>query len=965
MADTDIISIDFMNSYKDKKVPWGFNGLGFIVFKRTYARIIEGENRTEEWYETIRRCINGAQKIGAQYTKEEAERLFDYIFNLKCNFAGRMLWQLGTDTVNRFGSNGMINCWFCSINSIKAFTFLFENLMLGGGVGFSVRKEDVHELPKVKKNVIIENKNTKDADFIVPDSREGWVRLLQNILESYFNTGKGFSYSCILVRGAGEKINGFGGTASGPQVLIDGMDKICKILKSREGKKLRSIDALDVCNIIGSIVVAGNVRRSSEISLGDPDDYLFLRAKRWDLGNIPNWRAMSNNTIYADNFSHISNDFWQGYDGNGEAYGLINLPLIQKYGRLKDRREDNAVGMNPCVSGDTLILTDKGYIRIDSIIGQKVNIWNGFEWSEVVPSITGYNQSVMKIILSDGRSIKCTPYHRWIISTNYTGGENEKRSIELRIGDKIIKNNFPVVSGGNKIDKSEAYTQGFISADGMDGYKYFWVYGEKKICEKRFKGKRRNYPHTSSTGIDRYQFMYDFEAKPKDYVPLDWNLESRLNWIAGLLDGDGTELKEGGAQICSIDKNFLLEIQKLLSITGVQSKVVHASDEGYKEMPDGHGTSKKYFCQNLWRICIGATQIQFLKSLGMHCERLSFEKNPNRDASQFVKIVGIEDAGYEDIVYCFTEPKRHTGIFNGILTGQCGEIGLADFESCNLSELYLNNLSSKEEMLDCAKLLYKVQKVINSLNFLHEESNKIVHKNMRIGIGITGICQSLNKIEWCDYVYNEMRKFDVEWSRLRDWNESIRMTTTKPSGTLSLLSGASPGVHPGYSKYFIRRVRMSSSDSLVNICREAGYKVEYVVNYDETEDYSTVVVEFPCNYSDETILAKDMSAVRQLNLVKEIQTEWSDNCVSATVYYKKEELPEIKKWLENNYETSVKSISFLLHTGHGFKQAPYEEITEEEYNKLISNIKQIELTKDRGGLELQDMGCESGVCPIK
>ena len=101
---TNILSSAFVNSYKNKVAPFGFNGMGYFVYKRTYSRTKE-DGTTEEWYETVARCINGAQKIGAEYTEDEAERLFDYIFNLKCNYAGRMLWQLGTSTVDRYGAN--------------------------------------------------------------------------------------------------------------------------------------------------------------------------------------------------------------------------------------------------------------------------------------------------------------------------------------------------------------------------------------------------------------------------------------------------------------------------------------------------------------------------------------------------------------------------------------------------------------------------------------------------------------------------------------------------------------------------------------------------------------------------------------------------------------------------------------------------------------------------------------------
>jgi ribonucleotide reductase alpha subunit len=636
---SEILSDEFLSQYKTKRPKWGYNGLGEIVYKRTYSRKKE-DGTNEEWWETIARCINGAQKIGADYTPKEAQRLYDLVFNLKCNFAGRMLWQLGTSTVDRFGGNSLLNCWGVCVRDIDDFCFIFENLMLGGGVGFSIRREDVHELPKSKEGVVVTHKKTNDADFIVPDTREGWVKLLKKVMKSFFYTGESFTYSTILVRSSGEPIAGFGGKASGPGILIEGIDKISTIIAAREGKKLRSLDVLDIGNIIGSVVVAGNVRRSAEIAVGDPDDYLFLRAKRWDLGNIPNWRAMSNNTIYADSYDHISDVVWKGYDGSGEPYGFFNLPLAQKVGRLGEKSKDKCEIINPCA-----------------------------------------------------------------------------------------------------------------------------------------------------------------------------------------------------------------------------------------------------------------------------------------------------------------------------------EILLESHECCNLSEIYLNNIESKTELKECAKLLYKTQKAICALPFIHEKTNEVVHRNMRIGVGITGVCQSLDKLSWLDECYTYLKDFDVKWSERKGYPTSIRLTTIKPSGTLSLLSGSTPGVHPAYANYFIRRVRMSSDDALVDTCRDSGYPVEYVKRFDGTEDHSTVVVEFPCHINGDTVLAKDMTAVRQLELVKEMQTKWSDNSVSVTVYYRLEELDEIKEWMKENYENSLKTVSFLLHSDHGFDQAPYEEISQEEYEKRIVRLKEIEVVAT--GEVLEGVECSSGACPIR
>jgi hypothetical protein len=122
---------------------------------------------------------------------------------------------------------------------------------------------------------------------------------------------------------------------------------------------------------------------------------------------------------------------------------------------------------------------------------------------------------------------------------------------------------------------------------------------------------------------------------------------------------------------------------------------------------------------------------------------------------------------------------------------------------------------------------------------------------------------------------------------------------------------------------------MSSNSPLVEVCRSSGYEVEFQKNFDQTLDYNTVIVSFPCSFPKETMFAKDMTAIKQLEMVKRMQTDWSDNAVSCTVYYKKEELSIIQEWLKQNYNTSVKTISFLLHKDHGFTQAPLEEISKD------------------------------------
>lgn len=400
-------------------------------------------------------------------------------------------------------------------------------------------------------------------------------------------------------------------------------------------------------NLIAATVVAGNIRRSATICIGDPDDIEYLRAKRWDLGNIPNWRCMSNNSVACSDIAQLPEEFWEGYKGNGEPYGLINLELARKIGRLAD-------------------------------------------------------------------------------------------------GDK--------------------------------------------------------YPDPDIVGV-----------------------------------------------------------------------------------------------------------------------------NP------------------------------------------CSEQVMNNFETCCLSEIFLPNVRSLDEMKDVASLLYRICKNSLRLKCHHHETETVVHKNMRMGIGISGYCQSTEEQKsWLSPTYEYLRALDEEYSAKQGFPTSIKLTTVKPSGTLSLLPSVTPGWHPGLFKYYIRRVRIASDSSLVDLCKKHGCPVEYQVNFDGSLDYNTSVVEFPCMHPEGTVLAKDLTAIDELEIIQQLQTVWSDNAISATVYYRLEELPAIKKWLTENYSTSTKAVSFLLHSEHGFKQAPYEEINEEEYHKRVAAytpITSYSMEEQEDDVEFEQ--CPGGACPIK
>lgn len=178
------------------------------------------------------------------------------------------------------------------------------------------------------------------------------------------------------------------------------------------------------------------------------------------------------------------------------------------------------------------------------------------------------------------------------------------------------------------------------------------------------------------------------------------------------------------------------------------------------------------------------------------------------------------------------------------------------------------------------------------------------------------------------------------------------------------MPGVTAGIHPALSQYMIRRVRIASNNPLVETCKEHGYPVEYQQNFDGTLDYSTVVVEFPFSYPEGTVLAEELTAVDQLEWVKKVQSVWSDNAVSCTVYYTPEELPTIKEYLSREYNQSFKSLSFLLRENSGFVQMPIEPISKEEYDRRVASsrlIVSINGSADFSG----DSECVSGSCPVR
>ena len=243
------------------------------------------------------------------------------------------------------------------------------------------------------------------------------------------------------------------------------------------------------------------------------------------------------------------------------------------------------------------------------------------------------------------------------------------------------------------------------------------------------------------------------------------------------------------------------------------------------------------------------------------------------------------------------------------------------------------------------------------------ETNAIMLKNRRIGLSQSGVVQAFNKFgrrnlyKWCDSAYEDVKELDHEYS---DWlciPRSVRMTSIKPSGTVSLLNGSTPGIHFPEDEYYIRRIRFSETSDLIPPLKEAGYKIEK-----DAYSPNTLCVEFPVKEPHFTKGKRDVSMWEQLEIAAQYQHYWADNSVSITVTFKQDEAKQIKEALEM-YETRLKAVSFLKYEETGYKQAPYEPITKEQYEKMISSVTPIQrITTEEGGVGSKF--CTNDTCTI-
>ena len=349
---------------------------------------------------------------------------------------------------------------------------------------------------------------------------------------------------------------------------------------------------------------------------------------------------------------------------------IINIDHVNAKNNLS--HYSNVCSSNLCVVGSTEILTEQGHLPIQEIVEKNIHpqVWNGQGWKPAIFAKTGVNSNFLQIETSDGESLECTLYHKFYIQRGYGQKEIQVEAKDLQVGDNLIKVKYPILEMAGQW--KYPYAHGFFCGDG--------IYDNPEHIEQPCQSP-----------------PLPLDLPDKFAVPEQTPIQTRLEWLAGYADADGTISRNGtneALQITSNNKSFLQRVKRMCQTLGTNPMISLMTPERNAMLPDGKGGQKEYHCKACYRLLFNSYDTYTLYSLGMKTHRLRYSYyKPQRNASRFITIKSIQPFVKTQDTYCFHEPETNRGIFNGIIAGNCVEIMLPSSEHeygvCNLCSIVL------------------------------------------------------------------------------------------------------------------------------------------------------------------------------------------------------------------------------------------------------------------------------------
>lgn len=932
--------------------------LSDITIYMKYSKFLPDYHRRESWNELIDRnctmhCLRYPQlsdEIYAAYAFVRDKKVLPSMRSLQ--FAGKPI---------DLSPNRVFNCAFLPIDDWRAFAEVMFLLLGGTGVGYSVQKHHVDELPE-----IIKPREDRERRYLIADSIEGWADAIKFLMKSYFFGGSKIKFDFRDIRPKGARLVTSGGKAPGAQPLRECLVKIEGILNQKNtGDKLSTIEVHDIVCHIADAVLAGGIRRAALISLFSATDEDMLAAKVGAWYELNPQRGRANNSAVLLRYKADKEFFlelWNKIKASGAGEPGIYFSNDKDWGT----NPCCEIALRPfqfCVAGDTKLITKYGISRIDEVVGTEVDIWNGEEWCKVSPYQTGTDDVLQRVLFSDGSYLDVTSGHKFLVKNRFEKTFREVTTEEL--GVLLANSKYPIQIPRSNIKydvfdgtvEVHAYDYGYVLGDGTvyNNQVFADIYADVnlplggKMGKMSVSANHTDYRRMSFNHLDK---QFSIKLKYDEGLPTEifgWSRECILKFIAGWLDADGTNASKGVRLYGREDK--LRDAQLLLTKCGIDASINLMQREG--------------IMTNLGMRKNAVWYLQITKTDEIPTHRVVCTNNISakyKGKYQIVHSITYLDGRHPS--YCLTEEKLHQCVFGNVLTKQC-----------NLTEVNVSDVEDQDDLnarVKAAAFIGTLQAGYTDFHYLRPIWKRTTENDALIGVSMTGIGSNrlvnLNIKEAAGIVKSENKRV----AEIIGINTAARCTTVKPAGTTSLVLGCSSGIHAWHNDYYIRRIRVGKNEAIYKYL--AGSHPELVED-EFFRPHDTAVISIPQKAPEGSILRTE-SPIQLLERVKSVYKEWvkpghrsgnNTHNISATVSIREHEWAAVGEWMWEN-RNSYNGLSVLPYDGGSYIQAPFEDCDEATYNRLMYSLTAIDLNlirEDDDNTDLKgEAACAGGACEI-
>lgn len=982
--------------------------LSDIVVHMKYAQFLDDENRRETWGEIVDRNVEMHCDKFPGYRKE-IEEAFEYVRDKKVapsmrssQFAGKPIKQ----TPNR-----LYNCAYTPVDSIEAFAETMFLLLGGTGVGYSVQRRHVDQLPAVVGPKDFERRH------LVADRIEGWADTIKVLMEAYLKGKPNPKFDFSDIRPKGAELKTAGGKAPGSEPLENCVEKIRNLLESKEkGTKLTPIEVHDIQCFIADAVLSGGIRRAAMISLFDRDDEEMLHCKSGNWFQDTPERARANNSAVLPRGEVSEEEFkeiWEVTENSNSGEPGVYWT------------NDKDWGVNPCLTKDTWTMTEQGPRKIEDLIGKDhCQIVHGKSYNVDSDGFfkTG-DKEVYEVSFKSGRTVKATSDHRFRVVEEQTQKKQYKswkELEELQEGDMVKVNNLSSEGQYSSWDGPGCFEEGWMIGNLIgDGHfeKKGNVYNTAKLkywndeelsnyasrimkenleirsdaigSHKEYRGNQvSEYGSTDLYALAK-EFGVDENSKTVTDRIEKASSEFYRGFLQGIFDADGTVTgnheKGNSVRIAQVNLETLQGIQRMLHRFGIESVIYEGRYPERKAiLPDGQGGEKEYECQEAHELLITCENMfRFHEVIGFrHPERNSrleekinsYEKSPDRE--RFIdQIEEIEFVGEREVFDASVEGV-HSFEANGVVVHNCNEAALQPYQFCNLTSVNAHDINTQEELNERAKaaaFIGTLQATYTDFHYLRPRWKKSTEEDALLGVSMTGIASG--KVDGLDLQEAAQKVLEINEKYADEFgvNKSARSTLIKPSGTTSLVFGTSSGIHAWHNDYYIRRMRVGKNEEIYKYLK---YKTPQLIEDDKEKPEKQAVISIPMR-APEGATIRHETPIEMLERVKTFNEEWigsghrrgaNTHNVSATVSVKNDEWQDVGDWMWENRE-SYNGLSVLPYDGGDYDQPPFEDCTREEYRKMLQHVKQIDLREVSEDFDKTSLGetvaCGGGECEVE